>query len=169
MQPLNTPIPPKAIPVARESLALSDAMHGLQGMTPPNTGMYNSDDGGAMSKPYLNANVSENQELARQNMIVNAQTAAPQAAAGAMGAVRKGVTEQSTQEFRAQEFLNEKMATQLDAAGLGQNLMQINAIMGSDPDRAKFVNDVETSRAMFSGQAPELGAERAQEQYYRRA
>ena len=66
-------------------------MHGLQGMTPPNTGMYNSDDGGAMSKPYLNANVSENQELARQNMILNAQTAAPQAAAGAMGAVRKAV------------------------------------------------------------------------------
>ena len=112
--------------------------------------------------------LAENQELARQNMIQNAQTAAPQAAAGAMDSVRKGITEQDTQQFRAQEFLNEKMATQLDAAGLGQNLMQINAIMGTDPDRAKFVNDVETSRAMFSGQAPELGAERAQADYYRR-
>ena len=47
MQMFNTPIPPKAIPVARESLAISDAMHGLQGMTQPNAGMYNSDDGGA--------------------------------------------------------------------------------------------------------------------------
>ena len=169
MQPFNTPIPPKAIPVARESLALSDAMHGLQGMTPPNTGMYNSDDGGAMSKPYLNANVTENQELRRQNMVLNGQTAAPQAAAGAMGAVRKGITEQSTQEFRAQEFLNEKMATQLDAAGLGQNLMQMNAIMGSDPSRAQFENHIATQQAMARSEAPELGAERAQEQYYRRA
>ena len=167
MQPLNTPIPPKAIPVARESLAISDAMHGLQGMTQPNAGMYNSDDGGAMSKPYLNANVSENQELARQNMVLNALTAAPQAAAGAMGAVRKGVTEQSTQEFRAQSFANEQMANVLDQMGGGQNLMQMNALMGSEPERAKFVNDIETTQAMFAGQAPDLGAERAQQGYYR--
>ena len=167
MQPLNTPIPPKAIPVARESLALSDAAHGLQGMTPPNTGMYNSDDGGAFSKPYVNAQPTENQFLAMQNLTQNAQTAAPQAAAGAMGAVRKGVTEQSTQEFRAQELLNEKMATQLDAAGLGQGLMQMNAIMQS-PNREAFINDVATSRAMFDGQAPELGSLAAEEAQYRR-
>ena len=63
MQLFNTPIPPKAISVARETLPMSDAMHGLQGMTPPNAGMYNSDDGGAMSKPYINAQPSENQAL----------------------------------------------------------------------------------------------------------
>ena len=85
MQLFNTPIPPKAISVARETLPMSDAMHGLQGMTPPNAGMYNSDDGGAMSKPYVNAQPSENQALAMQNLNQNAQSAAPQAAAGAMG------------------------------------------------------------------------------------
>ena len=165
MQLQNTPIPPKAIPVSRETLAVSDAMNGLQGMTQPNTGMYNSDDGGAMSKPYINAQPTENQALAMQNMSQNMQTAAPQAAVGAVGAVRKDVTEQSTADYRAQEFLNEKMADQLDAAGLGGNLMKINAIMQS-PDREAFINDVATSKAMFSGQAPELGAYMAQTQQY---
>ena len=165
MQLLNTPIPPKAIPVARETLPISDAMHGLQGMTQPNAGMYNSDDGGAMSKPYLNAQPSEQQSLAMQNVIQNGQTAAPQAAAAAMGAVRKGTTEQSTAQYRAQSLLNEKMSEQLDAAGLGQGLMKINAIMQS-PEREKFITDVATSRAMFSGDAPELGAYIAQANQY---
>ena len=34
--------------------------------------------------------------------------------------------------------------------------MQMNAIMQS-PDREAFINNVATSRAMFDGQAPELG------------
>ena len=165
MRLLNTPIPPKAIPVARETLPISDAMHGLQGMTQPNAGMYNSDDGGAMSKPYLNAQPSEQQALAMQNVIQNGQTAAPQAAAAAMGAVRKGATEQSTAQYRAQSLLNEKMSEQLDAAGLGQGLMKINAIMQS-PEREKFMTDIATSRAMFSGDAPELGAYIAQANQY---
>ena len=169
MQPFNTPIPPKAIPVARESLAISDAVHGQPWLTPPNTGMYQSDDDGAMSKPYLNANVTENQELARQNEFQNAQTAAPQAAAGAMGAVRKAVTEQSTQEFRAQELLNEKMAFWLDEKGGGQGLMKFNALTGTDPQLAELRNDLFTQQAMARREAPELGAQRAEEQYYRRA
>ena len=161
MQLYNTPIPANAIPVARESLAISDAAHGLQGMTPPNTGMYNSDDGGAMSKPYVNAQPTENQFLAMQEIDQNGQTAAPQAAAGAMGGVRKMATEQSTAQFRAQSFANEKMADVLEQAGGGQALMQFNAMMQS-PDREAVVNDIATTRAMFSGQAPELGAYRAQ-------
>ena len=161
----NTPIPSRAIPVARESLAQSDAMYGLQGMTAPNTGMYNSDDGGAMSKPYVNAQPSENAFLAAQNMQQNMETAAPQAAAGAVGGVRKMATEQSTAQYRAQEMLNERMSQQLEAAGGGQALMQFNAMMQS-PEREKFMNDIATSRAMFSGQAPELGAEAAQSMQY---
>ena len=166
MQLSNTPIPPKAIPVARETLPMSDAMHGLQGMTQPNAGMYNADDGGAMSKPYVNAQPTEQQALAMQNVVQNGQTAAPQAAAAAMGGVRKATTEQSTAQYRAQELLNTKMSEQLDAAGLGQGLMKINAIMQS-PEREKFANDIATSRAMFSGQAPELGAYMAQANQYR--
>ncbi len=163
---MNTPIPPKAISVARQTLGMSDAMRGLQGMTQPNAGMYNADDGGAMSKPYVNAQPTENAALAMQAMGQNLQSAAPQAASAAMGSVRKGVTEQSTAEYRAQEMLNEKMASELDAAGLGQGLMKVNAIMQS-PERSQFVNDIATSRAMFSGEAPELGSLQAESQQYR--
>ena len=165
MQLQNTPIPNRAIPVAREALAQSDAMYGLQAMTPPNTGMYNADDGGAFSKPYINAQPTENAFLSMQNVQQNATTAAPQAAAGAVGGVRKQITEQDTAEYRAQSMLNEKMSAQLDAAGMGQGLMQVNAIMQS-PDREKFLNDIATTRAMFSGQAPELGALQAQQAQY---
>ena len=63
----NTPIPQGAIPVARESLAVSDAMRGLQAMNPPNEGMYNADDGGGMSKPVRNPQPMENAFLAAQN------------------------------------------------------------------------------------------------------
>jgi len=168
MQLFNTPIPPRAIPVARESLGMSDAMHGLQGMTQPNAGLFPSDDSGAFSKPYLNAQPTENAFLSAQNQSQNFQTAAPQAAAGAMGAVRKGVTEQSTAQYRAQSGLNEYMANILDESGMGQNLMKMNAMMGTEPGRAKLENDVMTQQAMAAGQAPELGAEKAESMYYRR-
>ena len=38
-------LPQSAVPVARETLALSDAARGLQGMTAPNTGMTNQETG----------------------------------------------------------------------------------------------------------------------------
>ena len=157
MQLQNTPIPPKAIPVARETLGISDMVRGNQAMTQPNAGMYNSDDGGAMSKPYINAQPTENQALAMQNLRANANTAAPQANVGAVGAVRKANTEQETAGYRAQEMLNERMAAELQMRGGGQALMQINSIMQS-PDREAFINDVATSKAMFAEQAPELGS-----------
>ena len=165
MQLYNSPIPPKAVPVARESLAISDAMYGNQMMTPPNTGMYNSDDGGAFSKPYVNAQPTENAFLEAQNRLQNAETAAPQAAAGAMGAVRKMSTEASTAEYRSNELKNEYVAGILNAKGGGNALMGFNALMNG-PDQMARRNDVATTRAMFSGQAPELGAERAQSTQY---
>ena len=57
------------------------------------------------------------------------------------------------------------MATQLDAAGLGGNLMKVNAILQS-PERESFMNDIATSKAMFSGQAPELGSYMAEANQY---
>ncbi len=161
----NTPVPPKAIPVARETLGISDAMNGLQGMTQPNAGMYNSDDGGAFSKPYVNAQPSENQFLAMQNMSQNAQTSAPQAAAAAAGDVRKEVTEAAQAPYRAQAMMNGRAAQILEDRGAGGALMKVNAIMQS-PEREAFMNDIATSKAMFSGQAPELGAYMAQSNQY---
>jgi len=165
MQLLNTPIPPKAIPVSRETLPISDAMHGLQGMTQPNAGMYNADDGG-FANPQVNPQIVEAQNFLAQKIRQDMQTAAPQAAAGAMGAVRKEATEQDTAQFRTQSFLNQKMAEELDARGLGQNLMQMNALV-QNPDRFKVDSQLATTAAMFDNKAPELGEERVQANQYR--
>ena len=166
MQLMNTPIPPKAIPTARLSLPQSDAAHGLQAMTPPNAGMYNSDDSGAMSKPYINAQPTENQALAMQNAIQNGQTAAPQAVAAARGAVSKNVTEGSTMEYRGQQYLSEKVASQMDAMGLGGGMMQLNAMV-QNVGEERLRNQVLTQQAMAMNEAPELGAYVAQMNQYR--
>ena len=166
MQLMNTPIPPKAMPAARMSLPQSDAAHGLQAMTPPNAGMYNSDDGGAFSKPYINAQPTENQFLAMQDTIQNAQTSIPQQVAAARGAVSKDITEGATMDYRGQQFLNEKIATQMDAMGLGGNMMKLNAMV-QNVGEEKLRNQVLTQQAMAMNEAPELGAYVAQMNQYR--
>ena len=166
----NTPIPQGSIPVARESLAISDAMRGLQGMNPPNEGMYNADDGGAMSKPYLNAQPTENAFLAAQNESQNMLTAAPQAAAAAMGAVRKENTELSSAQNQAIALMNDYKLAQIqeDPGGSGA-LMALGAQFDGGPNEAAFRNRVGTVQAMAMGMDPALGAEAAQQMRYRRA
>jgi len=52
-------MPPQAISVARGALPISDAMHGLGGMTPPNAGMMNANDNGGYSKVSMNGQPDE--------------------------------------------------------------------------------------------------------------
>ena len=165
MQLINSPIPHQAIGVARGSLAQSDAMRGLSAMTPPNTGMFNADDGGAMSKPYINAQPTENQALAMQTVTQNGQTQAPQAIAGVQGAMTKGMTEQSTAEYKAQTDLAANLTRIIEERGGGDSLMRLNARYNS-PDRESFVNNIATTQAMAMNMAPELGALQAQERMY---
>ena len=166
MQLQNTPIPQNAIPFARETLAISDAAHGLQGMTPPNTGMYNLDDSGAMSKPNMNAQLAENAMLDMQNLRQNAITATPQQIAGATDALRAQEVEIEQKAFKAQQLMSEYASNELEKRGGGQGLMALNAVMQS-PDREAFINDIATSKAMFAGEAPELGAYTASANRYR--
>lgn len=153
-------------PYAREALPMASAQRGLSGMNPPNAGMTNQDDAGAASKPYVNHQPTQQMGLAEQNVRQNVQSAAPQAAANAMGQVRK----MSTEESSAQNFMNQKMANviddQLEAQGGGRALMQLNAVLQS-PQREAFVNDIATTRAMFQGAAPELGQVTAEANRYR--
>ena len=88
-------IPQAAIPVARAALPVSDAQHGLSAMTPPNPGLNNADDLGAMSKPYINGQPQFAQQLAQQEMNQNFNTAAPQAAVAARGQVIAAVADNS--------------------------------------------------------------------------
>ena len=164
-QAMNTPIPQGAISVPRESLPVSNMMNGLGGMNPPNAGMMNADDGGAMSKPYVNAQPTENMFLAAQQQQQDMVTSAPQQAAAAMGMVKKQEQQMSNAQYTAQTQLSERMVQELVKRGSGGNLMELNAVMQS-PDRQAFINDIATSQAMFNAQAPELGAYRASVNQY---
>jgi hypothetical protein len=163
---MNTPIPQGAISVPREALPLSNMMSGLGGMNPPNAGMMNADDGGAMSKPYVNAQPTENAFLASQEMQQNMRTGSPQQAAAAMGMVKQQEQQVSNAQNMAQMQLNERMMQELVKRGSGNTLMEVGAIMGHDPSKQKFINDIEVSKAMFSSEAPELGAHRASVSQY---
>ena len=164
----DTRIPQSAVPVARETLALSDAARGLQGMTPPNTGMTNMDTGRA----YTNADgttfgqMEEQMALANQEVVQNMQTAASQQNVAARGAVIAGTTEMNNQQAQAQSMMNERIANVLDASGNGGALMQLNALVQS-PEREQFINSIATTRAMYNQKAPELGAYEAGTQQYK--
>ena len=156
-----------AAPVARTMLGASSANRGLGAMTPPNQGLNNGDDMGAGSKPYVNAQPQLQAGHAGQNLRVNAQSAGPQRAAAAMDSVRKAQTQQET----AQNFLTQKTAqvvdNQLEQSGGGSALMMLNQVVQS-PNREKFINHIASSKAMFQGDAPELGQVQAEANRYLR-
>ena len=156
-----------AAPVARTMLGASSANRGLGAMTPPNQGLNNGDDMGAGSKPYVNAQPQFQAGHAGQNLRANAQSAGPQRAAAAMDSVRKAQTQQET----AQNFLTQKTAqvvdNQLEQSGGGSALMLLNQVVQS-PNREKFINHIASSKAMFQGDAPELGQVQAEANRYLR-
>ena len=161
----NSPVPQQAMSVAREALAGSDAMRGLGAMNPPNTGMVQAQDGGAYSKLNANGQIAENQFLAVQNKMQNQQTAVPQAIVGAERAAETAMDEKQQANFKAQQLMNSYAVNELEKRGGAPALMQMAAIMQS-PAKEQMINDVATTRAMFSGMAPELGAYAAQTQQY---
>ena len=164
----DSKIPQSAIPVARETLAMSDAMRGLQGMTQPNVGMTNMDTGRAYSNPSATTfgQMEEQAALGNQEVMQNMQSAQYQAAAGARGQAIKMNTEMSDAQGRAQEMMNEKIANVLDATGNGGALMQLNSLIQS-PEREAFMNNIATTKSMYQQQAPELGAYEASTKQYK--
>ena len=151
--------------IAQETLGMSDRQRGIPGMTSPVRPGANSFDQGGASKPSVNAQPYNNQRLAEQNQLQNIGSAAPQAAANAMGQVRSQTSAQADAEGKAQLFAAERMSEALYANESGTALMRLNAVMQS-PDKSKFLNDIATSKAMASGLNPDLGAEVAQAQQY---
>ena len=142
---------------ARGTLAQSNMMRGNLGMIEPNTGKMNSDDGGAMSKPTSMLSLrrmtfSKGSRSCRTIRLLNRRLQLLQ-----MDQVTKAVSEQNTADYRAQEELRVGVVNTMDKFGLGGGMMELNAIMQS-PDRQRYLTSIGTSKAMFSGQAPELGA-----------
>ena len=151
-------MPEGAMPYAQQSLPYSSTARGLGGMTLPNPGMRNADDGGNFSKPYANAQDQRNAELGMQNARQNNISAQPQALASASGKARRELTEVSDQENKAQLYMNTKLANTIEDEGLSSGgIMKLNALM-EGPEREKTLNNMAVNSAMYQqGQAPELG------------
>ena len=143
-------------PYATQALGMASEQRGLGGMVPPNQGLTNQDDTGAYSKSFVNAQGQRQMELEMQNVRQNTMTAAPQAAANAMGQVRKQTTEMSSAASNEQQFMNSYMADVLEQQGGGQHLMALNSRM-TGPEQDQFVNNIAVSRQTVRREAPELG------------
>ena len=158
-------MPPQAVSVARGALPISDAMHGLGAMNPPNAGMMNANDNGAYSKVSMNGQPDEQMAEAQQFLMRNLQTGAPQEIAGATGDIRAMVTESSQPSYKAQMLMNEHAANQLEQMGGGSALMELNGVL-QRPEKAQLINDIVTQQAMSEKMSPELGAMAAQNMQY---
>lgn len=103
-------------PYAEEALRLAEIGRGQEGMSRTAAPVGpNLADGGGMSKPNVNTQPFNNTRLMEQNMQENMRAAVPGQQANALGQVRKGVAEQSGEEYKANEFKNERVAQMLYA------------------------------------------------------
>ena len=137
---------------------MSSMQRGLGGMTSPVRPGPNAYDQGGASKPSVNTQPFNNQRLAEQNQLQNIGSAAPQAAANAMGKVRSQTAQGSDAEAKAQLFAAERMSEALYANQSGTALMKVNAIMQS-PEKGKFLHDVAVGKAVTAGMNPDLGTD----------
>ena len=85
----------------------------------------NLQDGGGMSKPNVNTQPYNNERLMGQNMSQNQSTQVPLMQANAIGQVRKQTAEMSGQEYKANEFKNERVAQMLYANDGGSATFQM--------------------------------------------
>jgi len=92
--------------ISEETLGKSTMQRGLPGMVSqvaPGPNMY---DQGAMTKPSVNAQPSNNQRLEMQEMSRNIESAAPQSAAGAVQNFRSQNLGQYDAESKAQQLVS---------------------------------------------------------------
>ena len=150
---------------SEETLGKSTIQRGMPGMVSqvaPGPNMY---DQGAITKPGVNAQPSNNQRLEMQEMARNIESARPQAAAGAVQDMRRQNLNQDDAEAKAKQLASSRMAEVLYANDSGTALMKLNSTMQS-PERSKFLNDIAVGKAMTAGMNPDLGQEVATSRRY---
>jgi len=114
-------------PYAEEALRLAEIGRGQEGMSRTAAPIGpNLADGGGMSKPNVNTQPYNNTRLMEQNMSENIRAAVPGQQANALGQVRKGIAEQSGEEYKANEFKNERVAQMLYANDGGNATFQMS-------------------------------------------
>ena len=146
IQPLGTN------PYAEEALRLAEMGRGMEGMgrTAAPIGPNLTDSGG-MSKPNVNTQPYNNQRLMEQNMGQNMSSSIPSQQANAIGQVRKQAAEISGEEYRANEFKNERVSQMLYANDGGNATFQ----MGYPEVATKVHQHVAEQRLMSEGINPQ--------------
>lgn len=133
-------------------------------MTSPVRPGPNAYDLGGASKPSVNAQPYNNQRLAEQNRLQNISSAAPQAAANAMGQQRS----LTAQESHAQHFLAQRsaeaIAANLDFQGQSSAMMRLGA--QNNIEYNQLMHNVAVGKAMALGMSPDLGGEVATKNQY---
>ena len=140
-------------PAAEEQLRISEAQRAQPGMgrTAAPVGP-NLQDGGAASKPNVNAQPYNNARLIDQNQMVHMQEAVPGAQAAAAGEVRKQTAEQSNAEAKAFEQRNRTVAEILYANDGGTATFQLGI-----PEVANQVQQhVAEQKLMANGINPQI-------------
>jgi len=140
-------------PYAEEALRLAEIGRGQEGMSRTAAPVGpNLADGGGMSKPNVNTQPYNNTRLMEQNMSENMRAAVPGQQANALGQVRKGVAEQSGEEYKANEFKNERVAQMLYANDGGNATFRMGI-----PEVANTVKQhVAEQRLMAEGINPQI-------------
>jgi len=146
IQPLGTN------PYAEEALRLAEMGRGMEGMgrTAAPVGPNLTDSGG-MSKPNVNTQPYNNQRLMEQNMGQNMSSSIPSQQANAIGQVRKQTAEMSGEEYKANEFKNERISQMLYANDGGNATFQ----MGIPEVATKVHQHVAEQRLMSEGINPQ--------------
>ena len=151
--------------VSEQMLGAASQGRGLSGMVSPVRPGPNAYDQGGASKPSVNTQPFNNERLAMQNAAQNVMSSSPQQVANAMGQTRAMGAEQTDAQAKAQQLVTQRMSEALYANESGSALMRLNSVMQS-PDRAKFMNDIATGKAMALGLDPALAeAQTAPMQY----
>ena len=140
-------------PYAEEALRLAEIGRGQEGMSRTAAPVGpNLADGGGMSKPNVNTQPFNNTRLMEQNMSENVRSAVPGQQANALGQVRKGVAEQSGEEYKANEFKNERVSQMLYANDGGNATFA----MGVPEVANKIQQHVAEQKLMANGIYPQI-------------
>ena len=153
--------------VSEETLGMSSMQRGLPGMVSKVAPGPNMFDGTPTTNPMGGGEhqLQSNQRLKLQEMSRNIESAAPQAAAGAVQDMNKMNLAGANNDAEAQRFATTRMAEVLYANQSGNKIMAMDAESGG-PERAKFLNGLATGKATAAGMNPDLGAQAAERAYY---
>ena len=143
-------------PYAEQALGLSSAARNQGGMlrTSAPTGPERFTSSGPTDKVEINDQPYNNTQHTLQNQKQNILSAVPQAEANAVRGARKGVTDMSQAEYKAQELANTRVAEVLYANDGGAALMKINELAADPAQIRTFMNRIGESKLMAEGNNP---------------